>query len=43
MKRKAAVLSAFLGLIAGTASAQAVKDVRAVLEASLKAMGGAIL
>ena len=43
MKRKAAVLSAFLGLMAGTASAQAIKDVRAVLEASLKAMGGANL
>jgi L-ascorbate metabolism protein UlaG (beta-lactamase superfamily) len=40
MKRKAAVLSVFLSLMAGTASAQAVTDVRAVLEASLKAMGG---
>jgi glyoxylase-like metal-dependent hydrolase (beta-lactamase superfamily II) len=40
MKRKAAVLSAFLGLLAGTASAQTVTDVHAVLEASLKAMGG---
>jgi len=42
MKRNA-VLAALLGLIAGPASAQAVKDVRAVLEASLKAMGGANL
>src|SRR5712692_2732373 len=40
MKRKVAVFSAFLGLMAGTASAQTVKDVRSVLEASLKAMGG---
>ena len=40
MKRKFAVLTAFLGLTAGTASAQTVKDVRSVLEASLKAMGG---
>src|ERR1700683_5383929 len=37
------VFWAFLGLIAGTASAQAVKDVHAVLEASLKSMGGANL
>ncbi len=43
MKRKVAVLSALLGLMAGTASAQTVKDVRSVLEASLKAMGGANL
>src|SRR6266436_3537345 len=43
MKRKAAVFSAFLSLMAGTASAQTVKDVRSVLEASLKAMGGANL
>jgi len=43
MKRKVAVLIAFLGLLAGNAAAQAVKDVRAVLEASLKAMGGANL
>jgi len=43
MKRRVAVFSAFLGLAAGTASAQAVKDVRAVLEASMKAMGGANL
>ena len=43
MKRHVAVLSAFLGLMAGTASAQTVKDVRSVLEASLKAMGGANL
>src|ERR1700722_12559650 len=45
MKRKVAVLSVSLGLVffdatAGTASAQTVKDVRSVLEASLKAMGG---
>ena len=43
MKRKVAVFAAFLGLMAGTASAQTVKDVRSVLEASLKAMGGANL
>src|SRR5579872_3918225 len=49
MQRTAAVLAAlrglaaWLGLIAGSASAQAVKDVRSVLEASLKAMGGANL
>ncbi len=30
MKRKVAVLTAFLGLTVGTASAQAVKDVRSV-------------
>src|SRR5580658_9563244 len=42
MKRKAAVLAAFLGLT-GSASAQTVKDVRSVLEASLQAMGGANL
>src|SRR5712691_5279927 len=40
MKRKFAVLTAFLGLTAGTASAQTVKDVRSVFEAPLKAMGG---
>jgi glyoxylase-like metal-dependent hydrolase (beta-lactamase superfamily II) len=40
MKRKAAAFSAFLGLMIGSASAQTVKDVRSVLEASLKAMGG---
>src|ERR1700687_4569808 len=40
MKRKAAAFSALLGLMAGNASAQTVKDVRSVLEASLKAMGG---
>ena len=34
------VLSAFLALVSGVASAQAVQDVRAVLEKSLKAMGG---
>ena len=43
MKRKVAVFSTFLGLMVGTASAQTVKDVRSVLEASLKAMGGANL
>src|SRR5579871_2612087 len=40
MTRKVAVLTAFLGLAAGNAGAQNVKDVRAVLEASLRAMGG---
>ncbi len=45
MKRKVIVLSALLGLTfldatTGTTSAQTVKDVRSVLEASLKAMGG---
>jgi predicted lipoprotein with Yx(FWY)xxD motif len=40
MKRRAAVLTAFLGLAVETGSAQAVKDVRSVLEASLAAMGG---
>ena len=39
MKRKVGVFSAFLGLTVGIASAQTVKDVRSVLEASLKAMG----
>ena len=39
MPRKVAVFTALLGLI-GTASAQTVKDVRSVLEASLQAMGG---
>src|SRR5258708_246829 len=43
MKRKVVVFSAFLVLIVGSASAQTVKDVRSVLEASLKAMGGANL
>jgi L-ascorbate metabolism protein UlaG (beta-lactamase superfamily) len=43
MKRMTAVLAAFLGLMAGTGSAQTVSDVRSVLEASLKAMGGANL
>jgi glyoxylase-like metal-dependent hydrolase (beta-lactamase superfamily II) len=43
MQRKVAAFAAFLGLIAGNASAQTVKDVRSVLEASLKAMGGANL
>jgi glyoxylase-like metal-dependent hydrolase (beta-lactamase superfamily II) len=41
--RKLTVLAAFLGLFARTASTQPVKDVRSVLEASLKAMGGANL
>ena len=40
MKRNVAVFGAFLGVMAGTASAQIVGDVRSVLEASLKAMGG---
>jgi len=40
MKRRVAVLAVFLSLMVGTASAQAVNDVRSVLEASLKAMGG---
>jgi len=40
MKRKAAVFSAFLGLMVGTALAQTVKDVHSVLEGSLRAMGG---
>jgi glyoxylase-like metal-dependent hydrolase (beta-lactamase superfamily II) len=43
MKRMTAVLAAFLGLVGGTGSAQTVSDVRSVLEASLKAMGGANL
>src|SRR6202049_1864227 len=43
MKHRAAIFSAFLGLITGTASAQTVKDVRSVLQASLKTMGGANL
>src|SRR5215467_4983143 len=43
MKRKVAVFAAFLGLTAGIVSAQTVSDVRSVLEASLKAMGGANL
>jgi len=43
MKRKLAVFAAWLILMAGTGSAQSVSDVRSVLEASLKAMGGANL
>jgi L-ascorbate metabolism protein UlaG (beta-lactamase superfamily) len=43
MKRKLAIFAAFLGLIAGTASAQTIKDVRSILETSLTAMGGANL
>jgi Metallo-beta-lactamase superfamily len=43
MERKVAVLAAFLALAVETGSAQPVKDVRSVLEASLKAMGGASL
>src|SRR6202789_2558850 len=43
MKRKVAAFSVLAGLMIGTASAQTVKDVRSVLEASLKAMGGANL
>src|ERR1700719_738949 len=40
MNRRAAVLGALFILIAATASAQQVKDVRSVWETSLKAMGG---
>lgn len=40
MKRKIAAFSLLAGLMTATASAQAVKNVRSVLEASLKAMGG---
>ncbi|MEQ1884770.1 MAG: MBL fold metallo-hydrolase [Bryobacteraceae bacterium] len=40
MKRTLAILIAVFGMIGGTASGQQVKDVRAVLEASMKAMGG---
>jgi L-ascorbate metabolism protein UlaG (beta-lactamase superfamily) len=40
MKQKVATFSAFLSLMAGAAPAQTVKDVRSVLETSLKAMGG---
>ena len=40
MKRRTAVMAALFMLVALTASAQQVKDVRSVLEASLKAMGG---
>src|SRR5690242_6829899 len=43
MKRKPAALSAFLGVMAGTAAAQPVKDVHSVLQAALNAMGGANL
>ena len=43
MQRMIAVLPAFLGLMSGAASAQTVSDVRSVLEASFKAMGGANL
>src|SRR5690348_3212623 len=43
MPRKIAVFAVWLGLIAATASAQTVTDVRSVLEASLQAMGGANL
>ncbi len=43
MKRQAAGIATLLGLMAVTAAAQTVGDVRAVLEASLKAMGGANL
>jgi L-ascorbate metabolism protein UlaG (beta-lactamase superfamily) len=43
MMRRVAIVTAFLGLAAGNAAAQNVKDVRAVLETSLKAMGGANL
>jgi L-ascorbate metabolism protein UlaG (beta-lactamase superfamily) len=40
MKQKFAILAAFLGLVVATGSAQALNDVRSVLEASLAAMGG---
>ena len=40
MNRRTGVMVAFFMLVALTASAQQVKDVRSVLEASLKAMGG---
>src|ERR1700719_2933698 len=40
MNRRAGVLVALFMLVAVTASAQQVKDVRSVLETSLKAMGG---
>ena len=40
MRRKIGVFTVFASLAIGTASAQTVKDVRLVLEASLKAMGG---
>jgi glyoxylase-like metal-dependent hydrolase (beta-lactamase superfamily II) len=43
VKRKFVGFLAVVSLMAGAASAQAVKDVRSVLEASLKAMGGANL
>ena len=43
MQRKLAIFAIFLGLMAGAALAQAVKDVRSVLEASLTAMGGSNL
>src|SRR5215831_2765093 len=41
--RKVVVFAVFVSLAINTASAQTVKDVRSVLEASLKAMGGANL
>jgi glyoxylase-like metal-dependent hydrolase (beta-lactamase superfamily II) len=41
--RQVTVLAALLGLFVRTASAQSVKDVRSVVEASLTAMGGANL
>ena len=43
MKPKVVSAIAFLSLMAGAASAQRVKDVHSVLEASLQAMGGANL
>ena len=43
MTRKMVVLVAWAGVMAGTAGAQTVTDVRSVLEASLRAMGGANL
>src|ERR1700722_18021440 len=43
MNRMVALFSAFLGRTAATSPSQTVKDVRLILEASLKAMGGANL
>ncbi len=43
MKNKIVICCVAVALAAGNAPAQAVKDVRAVLEASMKAMGGANL
>jgi glyoxylase-like metal-dependent hydrolase (beta-lactamase superfamily II) len=43
MNRKLAVLAPYLVLMTGTVSAQTISDVRSVLEASLRAMGGSNL